>query len=455
MPDLPSTRLHIDPPMDQWQVIPRNGRTTPTIATGHQPTLWHPGILAKDLAAIAVARHLDGSALHIVVDYDTLGPPILDLPAIDGSRLRADRYALGAPSSTMTRPANSLPAIDIDEAAHRLRQWSAMHVPESVAAGLTLIADAYQEAGHSRPNQAAQTTAVIDAMRRPLVGDLSIRNASTIVTQHFVDRLLDSPVACATAYNRAALTYPEAGIRPLYVGRDSVELPLWAQHTSDRTPVFADLGDSKPELFTQGQDLDISRPDALQHLRPRAITLSAIMRSEHCDLFIHGTGGGVYDRVTERWWQDWTGEGLAPKAVVSADVYLPFDVPVATRTEYEHAQWYAHHLPHNIDRYIQASNEAEAALIEEKRRVLDQMNDDRDHRRRAKAFQRIHAINAELRQQHGAMHDAANQQAEEARIGIGNAAVAMRRDWCFALYPDQVLQDLADQIRSCFPASPR
>ncbi|MEM6505840.1 MAG: hypothetical protein AAF711_10275 [Planctomycetota bacterium] len=260
------------------------------------------------------------------------------------------------------------------------------------------------------------------------------------------------------SYNRATLAYPEAGIRVLYIGRDVVEIPFWAQDKSSCTPVYVDLGDSgRPQLFTtaHNQHLDLAEPKAHRYLRPRAITLSAIMRSERCDLFIHGIGGGVYDRVTERWWQDWTGEDLAPKAVVTADVYLPLDVPVATRAEYEHAQWYAHHLLHNIDRYIQASNEAETALIEEKRRVLDQMNDDRDQRRRAKGFQRIHAINAELRRQHSAMHDAAKQRAEEARIGIGNATAAMRRDWCFALYPDQVLQDLADQVRSCFSAPQR
>ena len=76
----------------------------------------------------------------------------------------------------------------------------------------------------------------------------------------------------------------------------------------------------------------------------------------------HGTGGGVYDQVTERWWSDWTKEDLAPKAVVSADVYLPFDVPVATRDELHRAVWFEHHLPFNVDRYVEAG-EAEAALV--------------------------------------------------------------------------------------------
>ncbi|MGB0768036.1 MAG: hypothetical protein ACPGYV_10035, partial [Phycisphaeraceae bacterium] len=264
------------------------------------------------------------------------------------------------------------------------------------------------------------------------------------------------PVACACCYNRAALAYPEANTRPLYLGRDAVELPLWAQDKTTVTPVYADLGDSSgPLLFTTAHNrhLDLAAPDALRYLRPRAITLSAIMRSERCDLFIHGIGGGVYDQVTERWWRDWTGEDLAPKAVVSADVYLPFDAPTATPGELARAQWFAHHLPHNLDRYTEAKDEDESARRHEKRELLDHMNDDRNPRRRAKAFRRIHAINAALGDRHRARLDAARDAAAAARLGQANAAVAARRDWCFALYPDRQLNDLAERIRAGLDAS--
>jgi hypothetical protein len=277
-----------------------------------------------------------------------------------------------------------------------------------------------------------------------------------LVSQSFLDRLLADPVGCVRAYNRAAWAYPEAGIRPLYFGRDVVELPLWAQGDGVCTPVYADLGDSKtPQLFTQGQSLDLTNADTLDYLRPRAITLSAIMRSEVCDLFIHGSGGGVYDQVTERWWRDWVGQDLAPMAVVSADVYLPFEVPTATPAEHANAQWFAHHLPHNIDRYREPIDSAEGALRDEKHALLDHMDDDRDKRRRAAAFKRIHAINAELKRLHQAAVEQAHQQAIETRIGLANAQITARRDWCFALYPDEQLRALADQIKACLTQTAR
>jgi hypothetical protein len=446
MADPPPTRLHIDPPIDQWQVTPRNGRTRPVIATGHQPYLWHPGILAKDLAADLFAQHVGGTAMHVVVEHNAIAPLAIGLPTQQGSELSGQTLIFGNASKAATLPPNRLPPIDA-VSVERAISGAGCLATETARNGLHRIAEAYAEQG-DHPHRSAQTTAVLAQLKRPyLKATMPTLSTSELVTQHFVDRLLADPVGCVRCYNRAAYAYPEAGIRPLYHGRDVVEAPLWAQGDANATPVFVDLGDSQQSLlFTQGQALDLTGPDALRYLRPRAISLSAIMRSEHCDLFIHGTGGGVYDQVTERWWRDWVGEDLAPMAVVSADMFLPFDAPTSTREERIKTQWFAHHLPHNIDRHTDADSDAEVILRQEKQNLLDHMDDDRDKRRRAAAFQRIHAINAELGSRHDAALLDASQQASDARIGVANAVIANRRDWCFALYPEQRLVDLRQRI---------
>jgi len=455
MADPPPTRLHVDPPIDQWRVTPRNGRATPVIATGHQPYLWHPGILAKDLAADAFARQVGGTALHVVVEHNPLGALAIDVPTRRGRALGTRSLVFADVAASSALPPNRLPAIE-PAPIHRAIHSAGDLADQSIARELNQVAEAY--AAHAGlPHQAAQTTAALATLKQPyLTQPMQTLATSRLVTQGFVDRLLSDPVGCVRCYNRAAMACPQADIRPLYAGRDVVEAPLWAQADGVCTPVFVDLGDSKqPLLFTQGQALDLTGPDALKNLRPRAVTLSAIMRSEHCDLFIHGTGGGIYDRVTERWWRDWVGEDLAPMAVVSADVYLPFDVPTATREQRRRAQWFAHHLPHNVDRYTDAADHEETKLRREKQELLDHMNDDRNKRRRARAFQRVHAINAELGERHHEAINKANQQAEDARVGRRNARIASRRDWCFALYPKDQLWSLAEQVRSCLLPSPR
>lgn len=462
MADPPPIRLHIDPPMDQWRVTPRNGRTTPVIATGHQPYLWHPGILAKDLAADAFAKHIAGTALHVVVEHNTIDTRSFEVPQQIGGNLAIHHCQLSQTLSDENLPPNVAKPIDTRFAVERLDDEASVAATTSarcIHAGLKDLADGFDTVGENYPDHAQQMTLLLHHLMRPHLH----RPMQTLLTRHvvtpvFVDRLLSDPAGCVRAYNRAARAYPEAGIRPLYLGRDVVEAPLWAQDATTCTPVYIDLGDSKrPYLFTtqHNQQLDLAAPNAIDYLRPRAITLSAIMRSEHCDLFIHGSGGGVYDQVTERWWHDWVGEELAPMAVVSADMFLPFDAPTATRDERIQAQWFAHHLPHNVDLYTEAVDTQEASLRREKQDLLDHMNDDRDKRRRASAFKRIHAINSELQSRHAESLHHAQQRSKAMRIGVANARIARRRDWCFALYPDASLKELADQIRSRLTASPQ
>ncbi|MEE2972696.1 MAG: hypothetical protein VX672_06190, partial [Planctomycetota bacterium] len=62
--------------------LPVDGRV---IATGHQAEIWHPGILAKDLAAAAVARTLEATGvpaipLHFIADHDANDGGLLAYP---------------------------------------------------------------------------------------------------------------------------------------------------------------------------------------------------------------------------------------------------------------------------------------------------------------------------------------------------------------------------------------
>ena len=455
MAEPPPTRLHIDPPIEQWEVTPRNGRTKPVIATGHQPSLWHPGILAKDIAADAFAEYVGGRALHVVVEHNPLEPLGIDLPVQVEQRAGVRSVSLDLRPEARLLPPNRLPPLSPNQVIDPLREEGLTQGFPSAEVGLQQITQAYINQADA-PHLAAQTAGVLNELKQPYL-HVPTANLSTseLVTAGFVQRMMSDPVACMRAYNRAVSAYPEANIRPLYVGRDVVEAPLWAQGDRQSVPVYIDLGDSRPQLFTQEQQLDLTGPDALQLLRPRAITLSAIMRSEHCDLFIHGTGGGVYDQVTERWWQDWMGEDLAPMAVVSADIYMPFDVPTASKAELSHAHWFRHHLLHNPDRHFEPTSEEERALVREKRDLLDAMDADRDKRRRAKAFKRIHAINAELSNLHREAWHEIKTNHWLTRVGVTNAAYAHRRDWCFALYPEEQLRGLADRIRAGLPASPK
>jgi len=181
-------------------------------------------------------------------------------------------------------------------------------------------------------------------------------------------------------------------------------------------------------------------------LAPRAMLLTGLMRAFYCDFFVHGTGGGVYDRVTEAWWRNWRGEELAPMAVVTADVRMDFPgVPVATKSDLERAVWYAHHLPHNLDRHL-PTEAIDDELAARKRALLKERTTDTNPKSRRRSFDEMHRIDAALVKQNAEIVRLAEAQVERARDGVDNEEVASKRDWCFALYDEAVIDELMREI---------
>ena len=416
---------------------------TPIIATGHQAWLWHPGILAKYLA-MAAAKRQRAASLHVVVDHDVHEAMRLELPVLDGDRLHVETLTLAQYDAAV--PTGSQPPVDLRMVNDALDDVRA-RLGDCLAVDVTQLRDAWADLPDAT-TLAEQIAMVLDRLMRPYVGRsipalFSSDLAKLPRFQTLVQHMLEDARQCAAAYNAAARRYPAARIAPLLVEPNRVELPLWRlAWRRPRRRVFADLGGPSPVLVL---DDGSAMGPTVDSLAPRAMLLTAFMRSQVCDLFIHGTGGGVYEQVTEAWWQAWTGQRLAPMAVVSADLHLQFDAPVADGGELSRAVWWAHHLPHNLDRLPQLDAGA-AKRARRKAVLLASMDDDRDHRRRRVAFDEIHAINRELAKLHPEPIAEASRQVDRARAGLANRSVAAKRDWCFGLYPGDQLAELSAQI---------
>jgi len=424
-------KIVAEPQLNQWQPgqVTPGAERAPVIATGHQAALWHPGILAKDIAMAIVARRVGGSMVHLVVDSDVHETMRVDVPVVKGDRLSAVTVQL-APVDVNV-PTGMQPAVDVGEAIASLEA-----VRGEAAVDVGPLIDALRAAPQAK-TLAEQAAGLTTAMMRPYVGEVTLRNASGLLcdADELIEAMLQDARGCVMKYNRAAAAHPQAGIAPLMVEHDRVELPLWQLAWSrPRTRVFADLADSKPLLTdVRGEVIE----DRLS-LAPRALLLTAVMRSRYCDLFIHGRGGYVYDRITEAWWKDWRGEALAPMTLASADMYLDFDVPVSDTAQLARARWWAHHLPHNVDRHVAVDD----VLARRKRDLLAHMGDDRDVARRAATFAEIHRINSELATRSGEAIAAAGSDVARARVGLKNRAIAGRRYWFFGFYPKAKLEEL-------------
>ena len=407
----------------------------PLVATGHQAWLWHPGILAKDAAARACAEAFDGTALHLVVDHDPPSELRVAVPLRDGDRLTVEEIELASPRRDV--PPGWQPPVDPATIAAALESARA-RLGARLARPLAPLARAFADPP-ACATLAEQIGAAVNRLREAEPGAMPLaflrELLGTRAWADFAGRLLRDAPACAAAYNAAVAAHPDAGLSSLSVGEQRVELPLWALAWGEpRRRVYVAAGE-RAARFADGTPL-AERPDAV--LAPRALALSAWMRAWGCDLFVHGRGGGVYDKVTDDWWARWTGGALAPAVVASADLPLSLDAPEAEPDDLARARWWRHHLPFNADRVLPWARPQRAA----KRAILRAMARETDRRRRARFYRSLQGINRALAAAATEHIDEAESAVERARAGLANRALLRKRDWCIGLYETRELAAL-------------
>ena len=435
-------RVVVEPDPKRWAASHSSGSsvTAGPIYSGHQPQLWHPGILAKDLLATHVSQQRGIEARHLVVDQDAHSVWRVEFPYHHHESLESRAILLAADVAQV--PAGYQPAADPDRLKGNLAP-----LPRDAAERL---ADAIDHAAVGHPRTLAEQVASMTQRLAAAAGaDVPRVYASSFARADgfgaLVAMMVEDAERCVVAYNAEVSRRPEAGMRVLAVGRELVELPLWAcRWEAARERVYVDVGDTRRRLsFADGTPIDTKTWDVL----PRALAMTAYLRAGFhggpITRFIHGLGGGVYDRVTEKWWQRWRGSELAPAAVATADVTLDFDVPLADREALSRAKWHRHHAPHNVDRLL----DLDTPEARRKRELIAHMDDDRDRVRRSAAYHELQAINESLRRDYAETVQAADRRLEQAQRGVVNARTAARRDWPLFLYDPACLQRLAEAVK--------
>lgn len=392
--------------------------------TGHQAEFWHPGILAKYLAADAFAAGSSAAVAWIVVDQERPDSAAIRYPHLDAGSLSA---------STLTLRAGECAA-------------PAGLAPDFVARGLRTVAAAIERHA-GLPSFSRTIAAALDELMGPLltlprVTLFASELARATLFRELVAKMAADPEACCAAYNAAAARHPAAGIRALVADpvQDRWELPLWHLPPGrERTHVYA-------------EDLPSIPPS---ELAPKALFMTGLLRLAACDLFIHGTGGAGlddqagYDRITDEWLAAWLGinpADLAPITTVTATRLLPLPIHPPTARAVDRSVWLAHAAPHNPhiirDGYY---DDAKRTL------VLQIAKAPRPERRAL--YRRMHTLLDEYRATHAADLAAIAGDADQARARLAAAPILADRTWAFPLYPPSVLASLRDEVRAAFNPS--
>lgn len=338
----------------------------PIAATGHQPVIFHPGLLAKNQllqellgtspsgptavdrspSGPAEDRAVTGLMIHIDTDQGTAGTirfpkahPQLQVSSIDVSTggglflsqriLPEDRVA-----DLAQEVVSSLETFGFADAAERtsvvMDQYTRLAGQSAVAAN-AIVRRLWQtdatclELPFSRLCQLPELRGIFcewisDATRLHRTYNASLQ-------QH---RL-------AHGITNSANPFPDlAG-----TGR-TVELPFWI--------VSADGSRRESLVVNPVQPLsDIGDTDLIV---PRGMLISTVLRLFVSDLFIHGTGGEHYDVCTERFVAQWLDVEL-PESVTATTTRFLFDDEVRQLAEVSQRRQTVHNSQHRFRTHVE------------------------------------------------------------------------------------------------------
>lgn len=446
--------------LEQWRRLTRSellgAEPARIVATGHQAGFWHPGILAKYHALDAAGAAMEADALvEIIADQDVGDLHIVRVPVIDGEGILTERAVHWSqwPHEERGGPTGAQPPMLVDPHAWRLDEAERFALPglenrcRVMGQALMLMRRAASRAEQACLAAALLRDARFENRAMPLASPARggseaprfLIPASSLVSTTLwgalIDHLRADPGAAWTTYNRAAAAVPDAGIAPLERRvSGGFEIPCWLV-----TP---------DGVRHRAFEHDLRRGDA--RLWPRALLMTGFVRLALCDLFIHGAGGFAYDRVTEAWLGDWLGAGLAPKALVTATMTLDFDREAATERDLARAKWVAHHLPFNLDRFLDdpgPRRQREAAL-----REIEALP--RRSEARREAFERMRAMQRDLARRHERILDEAQRTVRLTARRLSERALMNDRAWAFPLHPPAALAELRGRIAERFERVP-
>ncbi len=428
------------------------------IATGHQPVLVHPGIWIKFLAMARLVP-AGGAGLNLIVDSDAVDEIAAEVPRANGRLIRARVTLAGADPEV---PTEALAA----PSAARWREFTSAIDAHLATITEPAVAEGWRRARTLVPPDGAGLPGAVTALRRALEGPRSYLDlpvswlARTGSFRRFVLSILQDAGRFAGLHNVCLAAYrAHYGVRTaaqpfpdLEIDGARIEVPFWFIADGRRWPLFVDTRARR--LMARGREIGplLVDPDeaafAGAPIRPRALTLTAFARLVVADLFIHGIGGGRYDRATDAIIREFFGIAPPTYAVATATLFLPFADSGPPDEERHRLHRALLDLQHNPDRFLSPDSGPHHELVAEKWSLIRQFEGATGltRRQRRVATQRIREINLILQVMVADRVATVQEELRHLDLRQGEADVTGYRGYPFLLFPIESVEALVDAL---------
>ncbi len=462
---------------------------TPLFVSGHQPTLFHPGVWVKNFAVGGLAEAHQAVGLNLVVDTDTLSGTALRVPT--GSR--------AAPAVSLVPFDEPRPRQPWEEARIVNRALFASF-PERVRAtmgdwGFSPMLPEFWRAAVEQSERSESLAECLTAARSAWERAWGCANLELPISRlcalepflWFSAHILAHLPRFHSVYNEVlheyrvmnrvrSRTHPVADLSavdgwleaPFRVWRagDEVRLRVFARQKSSAE---IELSDGKTVLATlplgPGKDACCAVKELQKlaqrgiRLRTRALTTTMFARLFFADLFVHGIGGAKYDLMTDRIVARFFELPIPDFLTLSATVHLPVPGLPVDREDENRLKRQLRELEYNSDRHLPKSSSAEEqALVAEKARLVAEQNAVGEGLRPAHSgrsrhagsgyqrFQRLQEINRRLAGLTQGDRRRIEDELTRTRQQLAANAVLHDREYAFCLYPPEKLQRFLEYV---------
>lgn len=288
---------------------------TPVIMTGHQPVIYHPGLLEKTGRARQLALSTNALVVNVSIDTDTGEGGHLVWPLARKDEL-ALKYGTISTNATLFLEQRIKDVVDVSRVFEEAERDLITSGLEDVARRLEDVSRLYQ----ALAQESVVAANAIVRMALAGAGHLEVplsRIVELPSVRRFFREIASNSREFASAYNATLDEYrrvhkiknPANPFPNMVIEDDQVELPLWLVSGDSRSPLRA--RDCEPQSSLEGGVI-----------APRGSIVTLLLRGLCSDLFVHGLGGGRYDQFVDAFASAYWGVALPRFVVASATRYL-------------------------------------------------------------------------------------------------------------------------------------
>lgn len=454
----------------------------PLIVGGHQPSLFHCGVLLKNFAVSRLATHTGGVGLNLLVDNDLATNWHVEVPT--GSTAEPQLERLSFDSDRSPQPWEGMPVLDKAQfssfgqrLSEHLKSWNIT----PLATRFWAESASRAEAGHSLSDCLVASRVHLQSQWNALSLELPVSRLSESRSfLWFMALLLQDAERFAQQHNVAlalfrkthhvrSRTHPAADLLTRNTG---IETGFWCWRSGDthrqRLLVRLDrgtivLGNNQDIHETLpapvGDDFDPTIEALLDlqqqglHLRPSALTTTLFARLFLANLFVHGIGGSRYDEVTDRLIQEYFGIPAPSFLTISGTLHLPLGpAPNVTPADRRQILDTRRRLEYNALQILDADEVP--VLRKRKQTLLREQQADKleasvaSRTRRRARFREFQALNKELANHTGRHHDLLSRELASIDRLLAARAILTNREFSFWLYPENTLRTFLDEALS-------